>query len=235
MLTLLLKRKARQAEEHAKKQKTSHSPSPTSTSTSTEESLKFTDRQWNETQKALQTDLDLLSVLAGTEEKEPFKKTLVKKYHGTVEKLLKTHENLAGLDVIWWWYLWKIDTENLIDVHDDFRAAISRGLETPYKWRSNGQTAYCDIIFKYSHDGETKKEPFNSQYLIRAVQDITVGILAINAPLKVKMFRLVGDWHLAKDEKIQAHDLFDIMMIIEPKKGGRKNKLAELKKELNHE
>lgn len=229
MLTLFMKRNARKSIEK--------SPSSTSTSTETEPSEhgETLNKPWNETQNALKTDLDLLSVLAGTQEKEPFKKTLVKKYQGTVEKLLKTHENLAGLDLVWWWYLWRIDTERLIDVHEDFRAAIGRGLETPNKWKSNGQTAYCDVIFKYSLEGSTENEAFNPDFLIRAVNDISDGTLAINAPLKVKMFRLLGDWHLANDEKTQAHDLFDIVMKIDPTKGGRKNKLAELKKELNHE
>lgn len=230
MLTLLMKRQARRcAQNAAPTQKEEGSPSGTSRPS-------FDSKPWNEIQNTLKTDLTYLRGLSGSQEKTPFKEELVKKYASIVEGLLETHnESLAGLDVVWWWYQWRLDTESLVDVHDAFRRAIERGVETPSNWKSNAQTAYCDIIFKYSHEHDAKKAEFNPQYLIQAVSDVSAGTLAINAPLKVKMFRLVGDWHLAKGEKEEAFKLFDIVMTIDPGKGGRKNKLTELKEALGYE
>jgi hypothetical protein len=49
------------------------------------------------------------------------------------------------------------------------------------------------------------------------------------------MFRLVGDWHFDAGEKKEAHDLFEQVMKLDPRKGGRKTKLNELKEELGYD
>lgn len=189
---------------------------------------------WEDIQASLKQDLSFLKTLAGHQEKAPFKQELVNKYRDVVTHLLAEHDNLAGLDLVWWFYQWQVDLGLLLEVHDDFRAAIDRGLETPVKYKSDAQTAYCDIVFQYSHKADKNDELFDQDFLIDAVQDIQEGKLATNAPLKVKMFRLVGDWYFASEEKQKALTLFEQVMALDPKKGGRKTKLTQLKEELAH-
>lgn len=194
----------------------------------------ITDKPWEETQAMLKQDLEYLRTLAGSQEKDPFKAQLVEKYRPVVEQLLTTHDNLDNLDVIWWFYQWQVDLGLLTEIHDQLRAAIDKGLETPNSWKVNGQTGYCDIVFKYSFKANEQKQEFNREYLIQAVSDLQQGKLATNAPLKVKMFRLVGDWHYENGEKEQAYTMFDAVMKLDPNKGGRKTKLNELKDELGY-
>ncbi len=191
-------------------------------------------KPWEETQVMLKKDLEYVRTLAGSQEKDPFKAELVEKYRPVVERLLTTHDNLENLDVIWWFYQWQIDLGKLPDVHDQLREAIDKGLETPNTWKVNGQTGYCDIVFKYSFKAQEQKQEFNREYLIQAVSDLQQGKLATNAPLKVKMFRLVGDWHYDNGEKEQAYTMFDAVMKLDPNKGGRKTKLNELMEELGY-
>jgi len=193
------------------------------------------DKPWDETQAMLKDDLSRLRTLAGSQEKEPYKQELLKKYQPLVERLLTTHSNLKGLDVVWWFYQWSVDIGNLTKVYESFRAAIDMGLETPERWKSNGQTAFCDIVFKYSNNAHTNKAEFNREYLQKIVLDVLAGDLAINAPLKVKMFRLVGDWHHEKGENEKAYIMFEQVMSLDPAKGGRKTKLNELKQELGYD
>ncbi len=224
MLSILLKRKAQQ-------QKATQVPTQVAVSTA---AVKIADKPWEETQAMLKQDLAFLRTLAGSHEKDPFKAELVKKYQPVVEKLLSTHGNLENLDVIWWFYQWQIDLGKLPEVHDQLREAIDKGLETPTSWKVNGQTGYCDIVFKYSFKAHEQKKEFNRDYLTQAVSDLLDGTLATNAPLKVKMFRLVGDWHFNAGEKKQAYELFDAVMKLDPSKGGRKGKLNQLKEELGY-
>lgn len=196
----------------------------------------FADKPWEETQAALKNDLGFLKSLSGSKEKAPYKEELVKKYRPLVERLLETHKgNYANLEVMWWFYLWQVDLGRFEEVYDDFRLAIEGGLEPPMTWRTNGHTAFCDLVFTYSHKAVQKKEEFKREYLINAVKDLRSGQLATNAPLKVKMFRLVGDWHFDAGETKEAHDLFEQVMKLDPRKGGRKTKLNELKEELGYD
>ncbi|WP_083962803.1 phage terminase small subunit [Vibrio litoralis] len=193
------------------------------------------DNSWSEMQHKLKMDLEYARTLAGSEDKIPFKLELIKKYKPHVMALLQTHENLEGLDVIWWWYQWQIDCGQFEEFHDSFKALILRGLDTPRGWKSNGETAYCDIVFQYSHKAHKAKTPFNRQYLMDAVQDLLSGAIATNAPLKVKMFRLVGDWFESEGKQAEALALFERVMMIDPNKGGRKTKVNELKEALGYE
>ncbi|MBU2898058.1 phage terminase small subunit [Vibrio hepatarius] len=196
----------------------------------------FADKPWEETQAILKQDLSYLKTLSGSKEKAPYKEELVKKYRPLVEKLLTTHKgNYGNLDVMWWFYLWHVDLGKLEEVHDDFRAAIDGGLESPTSWKMNGQTAFLGYLFKHSLDAHKASTKFNHQLLMDAVKDLLSGNLATNAPLKVKMFRLVGDWYLEAGEKEQAHNLFKLVMKLDPNGGGRKTKLNDLKQELGYD
>ena len=195
MLTLLKKRQDRAAAKAALENPTEEIQDQVADGStivpSTSPSDPLAGKPWDEIQRILAVDLELVRTLASFEEKNAFRKELIKKYKAQVEHLLSSHKNLEGLELIWWFYLWQIDCGLLPLVHDDFKAAVMRGLDTPRKWNTNGQTAYCDIIFKYSHKAHTEKAEFNPQYLFNAITDVVAGKIAINAPLKVKMFRLV--------------------------------------------
>lgn len=236
MLSILLKRQA----QAKKKQNDDRAKQPLSAVIAPQLEQKSHTRStlmstpWVVSQNALKQDLAYLRTLAGSQEKAPFKTELVNKYHPLVTQLLSTHKQLTGLDIIWWFYQWQIDLGMLEQVHDDFRAAINKGLETPFGWSSNGQTAYCDIVFKYAHTADKEKAECKREYLINAVQDLLEGNLATNAPLKVKMFRLVGDWYHENGELEKAHKMFDLVMKLDPKKGGRKTKLKELEEDLEN-
>lgn len=230
MLSILMKRK-RQLQSTLQKPEQIQQPEASSTLRPA-----FADKPWEETQAALKNDLGFLKSLSGSKEKDPYKEELVKKYRPLVERLLETHKgNYANLEVMWWFYLWQVDLGRFEEVYDDFRLAIEGGLEPPMTWRTNGHTAFCDLVFTYSHKAVQKKEEFKREYLINAVKDLRSGQLATNAPLKVKMFRLVGDWHFDAGEKKEAHDLFEQVMKLDPRKGGRKTKLNELKEELGYD
>lgn len=196
---------------------------------------KLLDKPWDEKQATLKEDIARLRTLAGSQEKDPYKQELVNKYRPLVEELLMTHSDLRNLEMVWWFYQWQIDLGQLVQMHDDFRNAIDKGLESPSNWRSNAQTAYCDIVFKYSFDANKAKKEFKKEYLLNAVSDLLKGTLATNAPLKVKMFRLIGNWHYEAEEKEQAHNLFELVMKLDPTKGGVKTKLKELKEELGYD
>lgn len=196
----------------------------------------FHSKPWEETQAALKQDLSYLKTLSGSKEKDPFKEELIKKYQPLIDKLLATHQgNYGNLDVMWWFYLWHIDLGKLETIHDDFRKAIGAGLETPTSWKMNGQTAFLGYVFQYSNDAYRAKKEFKREYLINAVKDLLSGELATNAPLKVKMFRLVGDWYFDAGQKEQAHNLFELVMTLDSNKGGRKTKLNDLKQELGYD
>ena len=92
------------------------------------------------------------------------KEALIKKYKPVITNLLSTHDNLEGLDVIWWFYQWQIDCGLLEKIHDEFKAVVLKGLNSPQGWRSNGQTAYLDIIFKYSDEAKKANTKFNAKY-----------------------------------------------------------------------
>ena len=186
------------------------------------------DKPWDEIQNSLKLDLEYVRTLAGSQEKSPFKVTLIEKYRALVNRLLESHQDLQGLDVIWWFYQWQIDVGLLVDVHDAFKALVLKGLNSPQGWRSNGQTAYCDIIFKYCNDAVAKKQVFNLQYLADTVTDLMAGRLATNAPLKVKLYRLSGDMLASTGNIKEALLLYNTVMRIEPKTGGRKTKIKEL-------
>ncbi|MEF1254536.1 phage terminase small subunit [Vibrio sp. M260112] len=206
------------------------------TNESTNTRTAFADKPWQETQAILKQDLSFLKSLAGSKEKEPYKQQLVDKYRPLVEKLLATHQgNYANLEVMWWFYLWQVDLGQFESVYADFRLAIDSGLEPPTTWRTNGHTAFCDLVFSYSHQAVQNNKPFTKDYLIQTVNDLQSGHLATNAPLKVKMYRLVGDWYFEDGEKKLAHDLFEQVMRLDPSKGGRKTKLKELKEELGYD
>ncbi|WP_019275983.1 phage terminase small subunit [Vibrio coralliilyticus] len=196
----------------------------------------FLGKPWEETQAMLKQELKYVRTLSGSKEKDPFKEELIKKYRPLVEELLETHKgNYGNLDVMWWWFLWHVDLGKLEDIYEDFRAAISAGLECPNTWKMNGQTAFLGYVQKYSQKAYEAKKPFNREYLVNAVKDLRAGELATNPPLKVKMFRLVGDWHFEEGEKKEAHDLFEQVMKLDPSKGGRKTKLKDLREELGYD
>ncbi|NOI79234.1 hypothetical protein F0237_01070 [Vibrio tubiashii] len=206
------------------------------TNASTNTRTAFADKPWQETQAILKQDLSFLKSLAGSKEKEPYKQQLVDKYRPLIEKLLATHQgNYANLEVMWWFYLWQVDLGQFEAVYADFRLAIDSGLEPPTTWRTNGHTAFCDLVFTYSHQAVQNNKPFTKDHLIQTVNDLQSGHLATNAPLKAKMYRLVGDWYLEDGEKKLAHDMFEQVMRLDPNKGGRKTKLKELKEELGYD
>ncbi|NOI32185.1 phage terminase small subunit [Vibrio coralliilyticus] len=230
MLSILMKRKHKLQPIQQQLEQTQQPEASASTR------LAFADKPWEETQAALKNDLSFLKSLSGSKEKDPYKEELVKKYRPLIEKLLETHKgNYANLEVMWWFYLWQVDLGRFEEVYDDFRLAVEGGLEPPVTWRTNGHTAFCDLVFSYSHKATAQKKEFKREYLINAVQDLLSGQLATNAPLKVKMFKLVGDWHFDAGEKKEAHDLFEQVMKLDPKKGGRKGKLKDLKEELGYD
>lgn len=229
MISILMKRQALQAKPKAAVQT---EPSASNTTVRTA----FTDKPWEETQAILKQDLSYLKSLSGSKEKDPYKQELIKKYRPLVEKLLDTHKgNYGNLDVMWWFYLWHIDLDQLEEIHDDFRLAIGAGLETPTSWKMNGQTAFLGYVLKYSNDAYKAKRELKRDYLMNAVKDLLSGELATNAPLKVKMFRLVGDWYFDAGDKEQAHNLFELVMKLDPSSGGRKTKLQDLKQELGYD
>ncbi|WP_102363873.1 phage terminase small subunit [Vibrio lentus] len=196
----------------------------------------FADKPWEETQNVFKQDQSRLRTLSGSKEKDPYKQELINKYRPLVEKLLVTHKGDYGnLDVMWCFYMWHFDLGKFEEIHDDFRAAIDCGLETPANFKENGQTGFCGYVFKYTHKAHTDKREYKREYLLKAVNDLLAGELATNAPLKVKMFRLVGDWHLEAGEKEKAHNLFEIVMKLDPQKGGVKKKLEALQKELGYD
>ncbi|GIC79506.1 phage terminase small subunit [Moritella sp. F3] len=234
MLSILIKRKARAR----KKQENEDKPIQSdilSIKSSGKQRVTLEDKPWSEVQNTLKRDLEYSRTLAGSQEKIPFKKELIKKYKPLVTKLLATHENLDGLDVVWWFYQWQIDCGLLPLMHDAFKAAVLKGLDTPANWKSNGQTAYCDIVFKYSHEAHKANIEFNTAYLSGAINDLLAGSIATNPPLKVKMFRLAGDLLLQAGNAEDALTLYNVVMKIDPQKGGRKTKVKELKEALGHE
>lgn len=242
MLTLLLKRKARAAKVAAKDAEPLSVLAPTlPLNVDGDENKKATprlaieDKPWNEIQHALKMDIEYTRTLAGSQEKVPFKLELIKKYTSVVDGLLKSRDNFDGLDVVWWYFQWQVDCGALTDIHDAFKHCVLNGLDSPKGWSSNGQTAYLDIIRKYSDAAYKSGTPFNTQYLIDAVRDISNGTLATNAPLKVKLFRLAGDLLLDAGDKDNALLLFEAVMAIDPKKGGRITKIKDLKEALGHE
>ncbi|WP_299141307.1 phage terminase small subunit [uncultured Vibrio sp.] len=191
---------------------------------------------WESTQRLLKQDLSYLKTLSGSKEKAPFKETLIQKYPPLVERLRLSHKGDYGsLDVMWWFYLWHVDLGRLDDVYANFRDAVYEGLETPANWKMDGQTAFLGYVFKYSLSATQSDVPFQRSYLLKGVEDLLSGRLATNAPLKVKMFRLVGDWCLEAGENTRAHHLFELVMMLDPNKGGRKGKLKQLKKELGYD
>lgn len=229
MHSILMKRQALQAKPKAAVQSEPSDPNATVRTA-------FADKPWEETQALLKQDLSYLKSLSGSKEKDPFKQELINKYRPLVEKLLDTHKgNYGNLDVVWWFYLWHIDLGQLETIHDDFRLAIGAGLETPTSWKMNGQTAFLGYVLKYSNDAYNAKRGFKRDYLLNAVKDLLSGELATNAPLKVKMFRLVGDWYFDAGNKEQAHSLFELVMKLDPNSGGRKTKLQDLKQELGYD
>lgn len=231
MLAILLKRQAAQELTNQKstpvieKMEASESARPT-----------LVGKSWEETQVMLKQDLSYLRTLAGSKEKDPYKEELIKKYRPLVEQLLATHQgNYGNLEVMWWFFIWHVDLGQFEAIHDDFRQAIVAGLEAPANWKMNGQTAFCGYVFKHAHEAQTNNAEFKREYLLNATNDLLRGELATNVPLKVKMFRLVGDWYEEAGEKEQAHNLFELVMKLDPSKGGRKGKLKDLKQELGYD
>ncbi|MGR6860802.1 phage terminase small subunit [Aliivibrio salmonicida] len=239
MLTLLKKRQDRAAIKAAltnpQEQEIQETSGEPTVALSASQSDPFANKSWDEVQRILETDLGFVRTLAGFEEKNTFRKELIKKYKEQADHLLATRVNLEGIDLLWWYYMWQVDCGLLDLIHDDFRASISRGLSTPQKWNSNGEVAYCDVIFKYSDSAYKAKVAFNHTYLSQAITDITEGKLAINAPLKVKMFRLAGKLLDEAGAKEGALALFEAVMQMDPNRGGCKKRLQELKEELEHE
>ena len=232
MLAILLKRQA------AAKESANQKSMPVIEQSEASENARpeLAGKPWEETQIMLKQDLSYLRTLAGSKEKDPYKEELIKKYRPLVEQLLNSHQgNYGNLEVMWWFFIWHVDLGKLEDIHDAFRQAIGTGLEAPANWKMNGQTAFCGYVFKHAHDAYTNKTEFKREYLINATKDLLTGELATNAPLKVKMFRLVGDWYEEAGEKEQAHNLFELVMKLDPNKGGRKTKLNDLKQELDYE
>ena len=236
MLTLLQKRKARTNHAAALLKQDQQVADIASSDTIVTVSAKtaFDDKPWDEQQHELSRDIEYARTLAGSQEKTPFKKELVKKYSNIVQRLLSTHDDLDGLDVVWWYYQWQVDVGLLPLVYDDFHAAVQRGLSSPKNWKSNGQTAFCDIIFKYTDEAYKQERTLNAQYLFDAVENIVKGTFAVNVPLKVKVFRLAGDLLVRYGSKEEALVLFEQVMTIDPK-GGCKNKIKTIKEELGHE
>ena len=196
----------------------------------------FHDKPWEETQAIFKQDQSYLKTLSGSKEKDPYKQELINKYRPLVEKLLDTHEgNYGNLDVMWCFYMWHFDLGKFEDIHDNFRAAIGAGLESPAHFKVNAHTGFCDYVFKYTHEAHTKGKEYKRDYLLNVVKDLLAGDIATNAPLKVKIFRLVGDWFLEVGNKEKAHNLSELVMILDPKKGGVKTKLKDLKKELGYD
>lgn len=99
----------------------------------------------------------------------------------------------------------------------------------------NAQTAFLGYVFNYSHEAYKAKKEFKQDYLLSATKDLLSGELATSPPLKVKIFRLVGDWFFDAGEKERAHNLFELVMKLDPEKGGRKTKLNELREELGYD
>lgn len=239
MLTLLKKRQDRAAIKavltHPQEQGFQEAGEASAVAPVTSASDPFVNKSWDEVQRTLETDLGFVRTLAGFEEKNAFRKELIKKYKGQAEHLLATRANLEGLDLLWWYYLWQVDCGLLELIHDEFRSAVSRGLSTPRKWSSSAEVAYCDVIFRYSDGAHKANATFNHAYLTRAIVDINEGKLAVNGPLKVKMFRLAGKLLDEAGAKEEALALFEAVMQMDPNRGGCKKRIQELKEELEHE
>lgn len=229
MLAILMKRSA----QHAAPQAVTLAASTVASNISRPS---LADKPWEDTQQILKQDVSYLRTLSGSKEKDPFKQALIEKYRPLIQKLLQTHKgNYGNLDVMWHWFLWHVDLGKLETIHDEFRLAIDGGLDTPSSWKMDGQTAFLGYVFKYSHEAYKANKGFNREYLTGAVLDLQKGELATNVPLKVKIFRLVGDWHYEDGNRKEAHDLFELVMKLDPNKGGCKGKLKELKQELGYD
>ncbi|ODS09734.1 phage terminase small subunit [Vibrio scophthalmi] len=233
MLALLQKRKSRLAvavEKHVEPQNDSTeqtSPTPGSIS------VGFADKSWDEISHTLKQDLARIKTLAGFEEKTPYKQEMIAKYKPVAEKLMATHENLGGLDLLWWWFLWQIDCGLFTAIHDDFRQAIERGLDAPHGWKSDGQTAFCDFVFEYTLESKKAGIAFEPRFLTSAIESIQAGELAINPALKSKMYRLMGELYDAQEDKVNALKFYEMSLVLDPK-CGKKGRIKTLKEELEN-
>ncbi len=228
MISILMKRRAHQSKQAGKEEN--------KVIKTKSERTALADKPWEEIQGILKNDLNYLRTLPGHKEKGPYKEQLIKKYQPVVDKLLATHKGDYGnLDVMWHFYLWHVDLGKLENVYEDFRQAVSAGLDTPVTWKMDGQTAFLGYVFNYSHNAYKASQTFNVKYLTNAVTDLLNGELATNSALKVKIFRLAGDLLYDANEQEDALTLYELVMNLSPDKGGCKGKIKELKQELGHD
>jgi len=141
--------------------------------------------------ESLPADLITLKHANGDAERHPFKKELIEKYKAYAQAMMK-YDNWAGQKVIFYWLLWRLDIEGFEAVEPLFYKAIQHGLTTPDEFKRDWQTIYLDTVYIYSNKAFKEEKEFVTEYLLRAVTDLTEGKVVTNTPLKSKLFALMG-------------------------------------------
>ncbi|MBN2605993.1 MAG: hypothetical protein JXR47_01520 [Thiotrichales bacterium] len=157
----------------------------------------------------LENDLITLKQLSGDEEKAPFKKELIEKFRPLCEIYLQTYQTWAHLDVLFWWLLWRNDVEGFAAVQQTWYEAIEKGLTTPVKFNRDWQTMYLDEVFKHVDEQLKQDQEPSIEYLDIAMVEIEEGLIATNAPLKAKLYKLHGQalQKIGQDEHaLQAYE-----------------------------
>lgn len=161
-------------------------------------------RKLDEIKEQLDDDLITLSKLNGDEEKTPFKEELIEKYRSLCESLMESHKNWARLKVLFWWLMWRLDTEGFDAVQTDWYRGTENGLTSPDQFKRDWQTIYLDELNTFAKDNLDKLTDDQLNYLSIAAAELESGLLVTNAALKAKIYKVYGQALQAKGQKESA-------------------------------
>lgn len=153
---------------------------------------------------SLQADLTTLKHANGDAERNPFKQELIEKYREYAESMMANHDNWSGQTVVFYWLIWRFDTEGFESVQQDWYRAIEHGLTTPQGFNRDWQTFYLDEVHNYSKSAFKEEREFNEDYLFGAIDALVKGEIVTNEALKSKLYVIAGklafkneDWQKA--------------------------------------
>lgn len=148
-----------------------------------------------ELKEKLPGDIKLLKTLSGDAERNEYKRELIEnKYKPLIDVLLDL-ENWGNQEPIFWWLMWRIDTDTedqIIDLLNTMKLGVERGLTTPVDFKRDWPTIYLDTLFVLANEAIKKDEVVFDEFISDAVEKLSSGDLVTNHPLKAKIYAING-------------------------------------------
>jgi hypothetical protein len=160
-------------------------------------------------EKQLNSDLEMLKILKGDQQRDPLKMDMIEKYRPLCEWYMANFEDWGRLECLAWWFIWQYDLVAFEEIEPLLYQGVVHDLTTPSAFKGTWQSWYCDVVKdRYSEALKAEQKP-DATVINKVITDITNGEIVLNAPLKAKLFALFGKLAVLNDDHKTAVRAFE--------------------------